>query len=63
MPGQAEDLVAKIQAHPDIDVENDWKLVSLFIGGNDLCGACRRVSLQYVGVMAVRTMIDCKGHY
>ncbi len=24
----------------DVDFENDWKLVTLFIGGNDLCEYC-----------------------
>ena len=24
-----------------VDFENDWKLVTLFIGGNDLCAFCK----------------------
>ncbi|XP_033736180.1 phospholipase B1, membrane-associated-like [Pecten maximus] len=40
MRGEAEDLVERIRNEPDIDMENDWKLVTLFIGGNDLCSYC-----------------------
>jgi hypothetical protein len=25
---------------PEIDFKNDWKLVTLFIGANDLCETC-----------------------
>ena len=45
MPGQAENLVEKLQNDPDIegdiDYENDWKLITMFIGGNDLCRSCQ----------------------
>jgi phospholipase B1, membrane-associated len=27
-------------ANPNISVENDWKLLSIFIGANDLCASC-----------------------
>ncbi len=26
----------------EIDFHNDWKLVTLFIGGNDLCASCKK---------------------
>uniref|UniRef100_A0A0N5BH65 Lipase_GDSL domain-containing protein n=1 Tax=Strongyloides papillosus TaxID=174720 RepID=A0A0N5BH65_STREA len=39
--GQARDLVHKIKSHSDIiDNENDWKLLNIFIGGNDACHFC-----------------------
>ena len=41
MFGQAENLVNRIYADQDIDVNNDWKVITLFIGGNDLCGYCK----------------------
>ena len=45
MPGQAENLVAKMQdpdaVEGDVDFQNDWKVVTLFIGGNDLCRTCQ----------------------
>jgi len=41
MPGQARQLVSLMQTHPEsVDFENDWKLVNIFIGGNDVCGYC-----------------------
>lgn len=39
--GQARDLVSKMQSHPEVDVQNDWKLVNIFIGGNDMCAYCK----------------------
>ncbi|XP_033106390.1 phospholipase B1, membrane-associated-like [Anneissia japonica] len=40
MPIQARRLIDKMKNHPSVDFENDWKLVTLFIGGNDLCQYC-----------------------
>ncbi|XP_065833664.1 phospholipase B1, membrane-associated-like isoform X2 [Oscarella lobularis] len=40
MLGQAERLVALMQADPDVNIEEDWKVVTLWIGGNDLCQFC-----------------------
>jgi len=40
MPGQAQLLVERLRADPKVDFENDWKLITLFIGGNDLCDYC-----------------------
>lgn len=40
MPGQAVNLVDKIRADRNIDFNNDWKMVTLFIGGNNLCDYC-----------------------
>ncbi|CAH2071925.1 unnamed protein product, partial [Iphiclides podalirius] len=36
---QAKILVARMRASPDIDMERDWKMVTVFIGANDLCSA------------------------
>uniref|UniRef100_A0A914EG49 Lipase_GDSL domain-containing protein n=1 Tax=Acrobeloides nanus TaxID=290746 RepID=A0A914EG49_9BILA len=42
MPGQATEIVRRMQDdHPEIDFNNDWKLLSIFIGGNDFCSYCR----------------------
>jgi len=43
MPPQSRDIVERMKNDERIDFENDWKLVSLFVGGNDLCASCRRV--------------------
>ncbi|XP_077989754.1 phospholipase B1, membrane-associated-like [Glandiceps talaboti] len=41
MLGQTEDLIDRMKTYDSIDYENDWKVVTLFIGGNDLCAYCR----------------------
>ncbi|KAF6018534.1 PLB1 [Bugula neritina] len=40
MPSQADDLVKKMKADSNIDFENDWKVVTIFCGGADVCKAC-----------------------
>ncbi|GMT16379.1 hypothetical protein PFISCL1PPCAC_7676, partial [Pristionchus fissidentatus] len=42
MADQAADLVRRMKDHPEIDFINHWKLVHIFIGGNDICSWCRR---------------------
>lgn len=43
MPRQSEDLIQKLQDPDlvDLDYNNDWKLITFFIGGNDLCRVCQ----------------------
>ncbi|XP_075971241.1 phospholipase B1, membrane-associated-like [Anticarsia gemmatalis] len=36
---QAKIIVARMRSAPDIDIANDWKMVTVFIGANDLCSA------------------------
>ncbi|XP_072030674.1 phospholipase B1, membrane-associated-like [Amphiura filiformis] len=40
MESQAEELVYRISNDQAVDYENDWKFVTIFIGGNDLCQWC-----------------------
>ncbi|XP_013011149.2 phospholipase B1, membrane-associated isoform X1 [Cavia porcellus] len=40
MPAQARDLVERMKASTEINLEMDWKLITLFIGSNDLCHYC-----------------------
>ncbi|XP_014636844.1 PREDICTED: phospholipase B1, membrane-associated [Ceratotherium simum simum] len=40
MPAQARDLVERMKNSPEINLEQDWKLITLFIGSNDLCHYC-----------------------
>lgn len=56
LPGQAWRLVDKINGHEYkdiINVEEDWKLISMWIGGNDLCEVCegheRNTPENYIG--------------
>ncbi|VDP19914.1 unnamed protein product [Heligmosomoides polygyrus] len=37
---QAEELVQRIKASTEVDFDNDWKFISVFIGSNDLCHIC-----------------------
>ncbi|XP_004540396.2 phospholipase B1, membrane-associated isoform X1 [Maylandia zebra] len=40
IPAQVRSLIDAMKEDPAVDFENDWKLVTLFIGGNDLCQYC-----------------------
>jgi phospholipase B1 len=40
MPAQARTLIQKLNSDPNVNVKSDWKLVTLWIGGNDLCRFC-----------------------
>ncbi|XP_039992557.1 phospholipase B1, membrane-associated isoform X1 [Xiphias gladius] len=47
IPGQVRRLIDTIKKDSSVDFQNDWKLVTLFIGGNDLCQYCNdRASLS-----------------
>ena len=40
MPKQVKMLVKRLRQSKELDFDNDWKLINLFIGGNDLCDFC-----------------------
>ncbi|XP_067649229.1 phospholipase B1, membrane-associated-like isoform X2 [Haliotis asinina] len=40
MPGQARMLIDKMKADKNVDFLNDWKVITVFVGGNDLCDSC-----------------------
>ncbi len=40
LPYQAQMLVNRARAMTDVDFEKDWKLVTVFVGSNDLCYYC-----------------------
>ncbi|XP_029688889.1 phospholipase B1, membrane-associated isoform X1 [Takifugu rubripes] len=40
IPNQVRRLIDTLKSDPTVDFQNDWKLVTLFIGGNDLCQFC-----------------------
>ncbi|XP_042357192.1 phospholipase B1, membrane-associated-like [Plectropomus leopardus] len=47
IPGQVRRLIDTMKNDSKVDFENDWKLVTIFIGGNDLCQYCNdRASLS-----------------
>ncbi|XP_037384194.1 phospholipase B1, membrane-associated isoform X3 [Talpa occidentalis] len=37
---QARQLVTRLRNDKDIDFQQDWKIITIFIGGNDLCAFC-----------------------
>ncbi|KAL4237742.1 hypothetical protein ACF0H5_002454 [Mactra antiquata] len=40
IPGQARTLVERMKKNKNINFDEDWKVITLFIGGNDLCSFC-----------------------
>jgi phospholipase B1 len=40
MLDQAKILLARFNTKKDCDLINDWKVITLFVGGNDLCLSC-----------------------
>ncbi|XP_028253684.1 phospholipase B1, membrane-associated-like [Parambassis ranga] len=40
LPTQAQTLIKTMRGSKEVDFEKDWKLVTIFIGGNDLCHFC-----------------------
>lgn len=40
MLDQAGILIARMKTFPGVNFNNDWKLITFFIGGNDLCDTC-----------------------
>nr|XP_033793551.1 phospholipase B1, membrane-associated [Geotrypetes seraphini] len=41
MPDQARKLIALMKSNSRINYQNDWKVITLFIGVNDLCNYCK----------------------
>nr|XP_019590876.1 PREDICTED: phospholipase B1, membrane-associated isoform X2 [Rhinolophus sinicus] len=60
MPTQARDLVDRMKNSPKIDLEKDWKLITLFIGSNDLCHYCENPKAHSAGeyVQHVQQALD-----
>ncbi|EPB66769.1 hypothetical protein ANCCEY_14139 [Ancylostoma ceylanicum] len=44
---QANALVKRMKSHPEIDFDNSWKFVNVFIGSNDLCRICENTAKKY----------------
>ena len=46
---QTSQLINRMKNHPDIDVYKDWKIVTVFLGYNDICDfSCSNDSMDYV---------------
>uniref|UniRef100_A0A672J0Y6 Phospholipase B1, membrane-associated n=1 Tax=Salarias fasciatus TaxID=181472 RepID=A0A672J0Y6_SALFA len=48
VPSQVEALVQRMKADSRINFELDWKVITLFIGGNDMCDHCYNSLLHSV---------------
>jgi phospholipase B1 len=46
MLDQADNLISRIKSDSRYDWDNDWKIITLFVGGNDLCASCRSSNYQ-----------------
>ncbi|PAV68571.1 hypothetical protein WR25_12138 [Diploscapter pachys] len=40
LPFQAQSLVSALNAHPKVNIAEDWKFLGIFIGTNDACQFC-----------------------
>lgn len=40
MPGQANAIVQRLKTDTHVRYHDDWKVITFFIGGNDLCDYC-----------------------
>ncbi|KAG7239707.1 hypothetical protein INR49_028643 [Caranx melampygus] len=40
LPSQVRALVERMKNNPSINFESDWKLITVFVGGNDICDHC-----------------------
>ncbi|RNA24384.1 phospholipase membrane-associated-like [Brachionus plicatilis] len=71
MLAQAKNLVYKMKQTSGINFSQGWKLVTMFVGGNDLCKACRdskytaanymkniRAALDYLKANLPRTLVN-----
>ncbi|XP_071323371.1 phospholipase B1, membrane-associated-like [Trachinotus anak] len=60
LPSQVRALVARMKSDPRINFETDWKVITVFIGGNDVCDYCYNSLLYSVEnyVHNVRESLD-----
>lgn len=43
-------LLKMLKSNPNINMEEDWKLLTIFIGANDLCGSCDNNTFLHPGM-------------
>lgn len=46
LPEQAQRLVNRIKEAKQVNFHSDWKMITIFIGGNDLCDYCKDTALH-----------------
>ena len=45
---QIQELVASMKSDSSINFNESWKLITLFIGGNDLCNSCKNTVNNFI---------------
>lgn len=64
LEGQATELINKMLTTEGIDYHHDWKIITLFIGGNDLCRSCTLVvSIDYGYTFCFSPSFTCMRTY
>ena len=60
IPEQAKLLVERLKASRAVDFANDWKMVTMFVGGNDLCRYCKSKQFYTPGsyINSIRQGLD-----
>ncbi|KAI8896079.1 hypothetical protein BC833DRAFT_630742 [Globomyces pollinis-pini] len=48
LPDEVDWLVKQMKNNPNVDMANDYKLINLFIGSNDVCLGCQPVLKDFV---------------
>ena len=46
-------LLTQLKANPLINMQEDWKLLTIFIGANDLCSSCGNQSYLQPGMWEI----------
>ncbi|KAK3108324.1 hypothetical protein FSP39_005629, partial [Pinctada imbricata] len=60
MPQQADNLIKKLKTDQHVRYQDDWKVITVFIGGNDLCDYCNDQNLYSPAnyAMHIRDALD-----
>ncbi|VDM53547.1 unnamed protein product [Angiostrongylus costaricensis] len=59
LPRQARQLVGLLEQHPQsVNIKDDWKLLNIFIGGNDICDYCTSPVLPRICVEHIKEAIQ-----
>ena len=57
MVSQAWNLIDRMRSDESVDFFNDWKLITIFVGTNDLCQTCTEVG--YINYLFQKYILVC----
>ena len=68
MASQARELIDRMKNDPKVDFVNDWKVVTILSGNNDLCDSCNKPVRGYTNtrwefgdeVASIASMLDAQ---